>query len=991
MADVEANVQDEFFDSLLGDFLDESDQLLVQLNANLLDLDEWAGTLEEGEAARCDDDLMNEMFRAAHSIKGLSGMLGLDQINNMTHKIENIFDAARKDQLTLNCDTVELVFQSVDRLGALIEALKDPDADEVDCEGIFADIQKLLQEAGVEKTQATQADAERALALALEEAASSPPELSESPPSPEPSVPAAATVDYMQGVVDEQSVPAKYLSIFIDETDLSLDSLTDELLALEADGGGAADDGLLVVSHRIKGSAASVGLNRPAKLAHYMEDILQELRENNAPLTAELTDVMLKCTDALRTYVEGLKVNNPQSSQFGALIGELVEAQGRARQSNSVAAEPEATSASPQADQPAIPIDETISSVDRTDEGLADELLRQIAASAPQGIAAFTGVVYFDPELDLVGLKARLAFEKLSALGKVFYCDPPLEELDDLEQLKGLTFALSSEQSSERICSHLRFAGVQRLQLDPLPEELLQSAREETKQPQSTPAAVSQPPPKVSPAAAKKPAPAAAEAQSKSRAAEPSGKPAETLRVDIDRLDELMNLAGQLVINKARFSQIGEKMRPLIANKQTAHLLANAISSLEKMANDDGQNQRSPEANMEIIRSHARRILADLENVNRDVRRFVDARGSVSELYEAIHQLDRVTDGIQKSVMDTRMVPVGPLFTRFKRVIRDITRNSGKEMRLVIRGEKTELDKRMIDELGDPLIHMVRNSADHGIESPEERERAGKPRQGTVTLDAFHRGNSIVIQVSDDGKGLDLDKIREKALERGIVSKADLDQMTPDQMYQLIWEPGFSTAEKVTEISGRGMGMDIVRSKIEAINGTVELDSTPGKGSVFSIKLPLTLAILPSLMAEIDGDVIAIPVESVVEIVSVGSDATSTVHGQRTATVRGRVVSVVQLRDLFVWNSPARDCDRSSEGDDTTLVIIGSDGEELGLVVDRLLGEEDIVIKSMAENYRNVRGVAGASILGDGRVSLILDIATLIEMSAKLDTSAVTV
>jgi two-component system chemotaxis sensor kinase CheA len=409
MSDVEANVQDEFFDSLLGDFLDESDQLLVQLNANLLDLDEWAQTLEEGETARCDDDLMNEMFRAAHSIKGLSGMLGLDQINNMTHKIENVFDAARKDELTLNCDAVELVFQSVDRLGALIEALKDPDAEEVDCEGIFADIQKLLQEAGVEKKQTTQADAERAFALEFEAAAGpseTPEEVLEETmneaPAPE-QIEAAeetmATVDHMEGVVDEQAVPAKYLSIFIDETDLSLDSLTEKLLSLEADGGGAADEGLLVVSHRIKGSAASVGLNRPAKLAHFMEDILQDLRENNAPLTAEMTDVMLKCTDALRVYVEGLKANDPQSSDFGTLIGELIEAQETANNTDPVNATSETVSVAAESDLATTPAEPASGSSE-----FGDELLRKIAASAPEGIAVFTGVVYFESDLALVGL-----------------------------------------------------------------------------------------------------------------------------------------------------------------------------------------------------------------------------------------------------------------------------------------------------------------------------------------------------------------------------------------------------------------------------------------------------------------------------------------------------------------------------------------------------------------------------------------------------------
>lgn len=334
--------------------------------------------------------------------------------------------------------------------------------------------------------------------------------------------------------------------------------------------------------------------------------------------------------------------------------------------------------------------------------------------------------------------------------------------------------------------------------------------------------------------------------------------------------------------------------------------------------------------------------------------------------------------------MDTRMVPVGPLFNRFKRVIRDITRGNGKDIRLIIRGEKTELDKRMIDELGDPLIHMVRNSADHGVEPPEVREAAGKPRQGEVTLDAFHRGNSIVIQVIDDGKGLAPEVIRNKAIEKGIVSEADAEKLTTHQTYQLIWEPGFSTAEKVTEISGRGMGMDIVRSKIEELSGQVELDSTPGVGTTFTIKLPLTLAILPSLMAKIDHDVFALPIESVVEIMSVPASDFSTVHGLRTANVRGRVISVVGLNDVFSWNREPNCRENTvAKTSDETLVILSSEGSELGLCVDELLGEEDVVIKSMAENYRNVEGIAGASILGDGSVALILDIGTLIQMASR--------
>jgi len=356
-------------------------------------------------------------------------------------------------------------------------------------------------------------------------------------------------------------------------------------------------------------------------------------------------------------------------------------------------------------------------------------------------------------------------------------------------------------------------------------------------------------------------------------------------------------------------------------------------------------------------------------------------RGSVADLFEAVHHLDRVTDGIHRGVMDTRMVPIGPLFSRFKRVVRDITRSNGKLIRLVIQGEKTELDKRMIDELGDPLIHMVRNSADHGIELPEERRAAGKPPEGTITLDAFHRGNCIVIQVSDDGKGLDAGRILKKAVERGLVNPDDAERLTPPQIFNLVWEPGLSTAEKVTEVSGRGMGMDIVKSKIDELSGTIELDSAPGRGTTITVKLPLTLAILPSLMVDVDGEVFAMPMESVVEIVSLSARDLTTVHGQWTARVRGRVISLVRLDELLAWHGGKRPGE-SREGEETTVVVVGERGCELGLAVTRVLGEQDVVIKSVAENYRNVAGIAGASILGDGRVSLILDVAALVDVAS---------
>ncbi len=421
----------------------------------------------------------------------------------------------------------------------------------------------------------------------------------------------------------------------------------------------------------------------------------------------------------------------------------------------------------------------------------------------------------------------------------------------------------------------------------------------------------------VEPLAASAP-PADAAAAPRGKTLEPGVKPAETVRVDIGRLDQLMDLAGQLVIGKARVTQIAERLKKVVANGASARTLSAVTAELEKMAEGaaaaaGGVTLR---AEMEDLRTTARQLHKDLDGVHRDLESLAQARTCVNDLFETVHLLDRVSDGIHQSVMDTRMLPVGPLFARFHRVIRDITRANGKDIRLVISGEKTELDKRMIDELADPMIHLIRNAADHGIESPEVRAAAGKPRQGTISLDACHRGSNIVIRVSDDGQGLNHERIRAKAVEKGLISAADAERMTPQQIYQLIWLPGLSTAEKLTEVSGRGVGMDIVRSTIDELNGTTEIESEPGRGTTLTIKLPLTLAILPSLMVEIGGDVFALPLESVVEIVDVRRRDMATVCGCPTVPIRDRVVSILTLGTIFQWRHRQReDGKRGSRND----------------------------------------------------------------------------
>jgi two-component system chemotaxis sensor kinase CheA len=1021
------DAQDELLDELLGDFLDESAQLMDRLNENLLRLDEWVRALDDSPA-HCDAELMNDMFRAAHSIKGLSAMLGLREINHLTHKIENIFDAARNGQLGFTPYSVELLFQAHDLLSQLIGQLTQTDAPPPESEPILDRIQELLDSTAASKAQVSQSDAEQVLAAiaagckprsgaprppaadaSSNQDASAPGAAPASQPQPDarpprPELAELGCPDYFAEVIDEGGVPSKYLAIFIDETELSLDTISETMLAIENGGRPAEVEKLLVVSHRIKGSAASVGLKRAAKLAHYMEDVLQNLRETGRGLAPRLVDALFSCVDALRRFVEGLKTGTPLTGDFNRLVHELLTAHRDANALAEPAAEPETQSACAEGPDTAQP-------------ALSAELIEKLTEQLP-GWDGVAGTIRFQPGLALVGLKAELALERLRQCGQLFFCDPPAESCADRDDLTTLVFGLAGNIRPDDLRAQLRVRGIASLALVPLKRPAdapLAQARKPCAAGPSAPAtgltagvpgntttqtnnlgsagggesipknqeAFKDPP--SSKAADTKPG-GGKPADTKPADTKPNeSKPTETLRVDIERLDQLMNLAGQLVINKARLAQIGAGLRQVTSTKQLNQALNSTLEGLKRItdAAESAHRTKDAAAELQSIAGHARRMQAALELFATEVQQLSKMRAYVHGLGEAVHQLDRVTDGMQKSVMDTRMVPIGPLFHRFRRVVRDITQSRGKEIKLEIKGEKTELDKRMIDELGDPLIHMVRNSADHGIESPEERLAAGKPRQGTITLDAFHRGNSILIQVSDDGRGLNLDKIRRKALDKGLVSLADLDRMSPQQLYQLIWEPGFSTAELVTEISGRGMGMDIVRSKIEELSGTVELESAPGIGTTFTIKLPLTLAILPSLLAEIGGEVYALPVESVIEIVRVPPDQQFAVHGQRTALVRDRIISVVELSEVVHWSTPAAP-GSSSPGTEITLVVIGEDRHEIGLVVDRLLGEEDVVIKSIADNYRHVAGIAGASILGDGRVSLILDVGALVDMSSRM-------
>lgn len=412
-------------------------------------------------------------------------------------------------------------------------------------------------------------------------------------------------------------------------------------------------------------------------------------------------------------------------------------------------------------------------------------------------------------------------------------------------------------------------------------------------------------------------APQAAPKQEAAKPTHQATQVEQTIRVDVSRLDSLVNLVGELVLSRNMLSQIAGELENKFENEYLVEQLLVATNSI-------GMN----------------------------------------------------TTELQLAIMKTRMIAIGKVFNKFPRVVRDIARDTGKEIELIISGEETELDKQVIESIGDPLLHMIRNSCDHGVETPEVRLAKGKPRMGTVNLSAYHEGNHVVIEIKDDGAGMDPDKLKRKAIEKGVITVDEANSMDDKQAFSLIFKPGFSTAEKITNISGRGVGMDVVRTNIEKLNGIITIDSKINEGSTFYLKLPLTLAIIQALLVEVAGETFAIPLASVVETVRITNEEIHSFEGREVLKLRDRVLSLIRLDEAFALDE--------LEQDEIYVVVVALAEKQLGFIVDKLIGQEEIVIKSLGDYLGGNPGIAGATITGDGRVRLILDVAGVIEVAQNM-------
>lgn len=744
-----------------------------------------------------------------------------------------------------------------------------------------------------------------------------------------------------------------YLRLYLDETGEQLDGLVETLLALESDPSHAPllDEAFRLL-HSIKGSSALLGLDRITALTHHLESHFVQVRSGRRPLDAETMAIVLRCIDFLRASNERLRRGEPLES-----AGDLLGAVQR------LAGPPASVSAAPSsapAVQPAAAPEPAPASAAHLSPGRSGPS----ASSRPDGVRQWRIALRFVPGLAMVDLKAQLVVARLAAIGEVLAVMPPCDSLpgdaDPVAVLIDLVTAVTQAEIEraadadgvDHLAVSLEDGGseedlAERDVAEPLVEEV-----PEAEAVVAGTAGLTRAPVRRADSAASAPA------------------LTETLRIDVERLDVLLNQAGELIVNRARIAELLATLRPLYRKSGHASRSALVADALAGIVHALEQGDDVDRASLAVD------INEQVAVLRQQTLAWSEARKTFSDLSAAVDQLTRVSKSLQHGVLNTRMVPVGPLFSRFKRSVRDIAAELGKQVTLELVGEKTELDKRMIDELGDPLNHLIRNSIDHGIESAATRVARGKPETATVRLSAAHRASNVIIAVSDDGGGIDVERVRQTAVDRGLVTQAVAAGLDETEVIDLIWEPGFSTKDAVSDISGRGVGMDIVRTKVKQLNGSIEVASNPGIGTTFSIRLPLTLTITRCMLFKVPYAVFAAPIENVREIVRLADHRCIDVQGRRLCDIRGEFLPLVGIEDLFAWHG-----DRPPADGGENVVILQSQSRSMGLRVDMLLGGHDIVVKPLDENYEHIRGLGGASILGDGSVCLLLDVATCVDIA----------
>ncbi|WRG43762.1 chemotaxis histidine kinase/response regulator CheAY2 [Helicobacter pylori] len=617
------------------------------------------------------------------------------------------------------------------------------------------------------------------------------------------------------------------------------------------------------VAHTIKGSSSFLNLNILTHLTHNMEDVLNRARKGEIKITPDIMDVVLRSIDLMKTLL--VTIRDTGSDTNNGKENEIEEVVKKLQ---------------------AITSQNLEGAKERTKEALEKEVKEEIKEKAKENQTETKAPTTENPT-----------------------SDNPLADEPDLDYTN--MSAEEVEAEIERLLNKRQEADKERR------AQKKQEAKQEVAPAKETPKT-------EAPKAPKTETKAKAKADTEENKA-PSIGVEQTVRVDVRRLDHLMNLIGELVLGKNR-----------------------------------------------LIRIYG------------DVEERYDGEKFLEELNQVVSSISAVTTDLQLAVMKTRMQPVGKVFNKFPRMVRDLSRELGKSIELIIEGEETELDKSIVEEIGDPLIHIIRNSCDHGIEPLEERRRLNKPETGKVQLSAYNEGNHIVIKISDDGKGLDPVMLKEKAIEKGVISERDAEGMSDREAFNLIFKPGFSTAKVVSNVSGRGVGMDVVKTNIEKLNGIIEIDSEVGVGTTQKLKIPLTLAIIQALLVGVQEEYYAIPLSSVLETVRISQDEIYTVDGKSVLRLRDEVLSLVRLSDIFKVDAILE------SNSDVYVVIIGLADQKIGVIVDYLIGQEEVVIKSLGYYLKNTRGIAGATVRGDGKITLIVDVGAMMDMAKSIKVNITT-
>ena len=695
---------------------------------------------------------------------------------------------------------------------------------------------------------------------------------------------------------------SQYLEIFIDESEEHLQTLSDCIMVLEKEPDNKDTiNEVFRAAHSLKGMAGTMGFKRMQHLTHDMENVFQEVRSDHIKVTSGMIDLLFKCLDALEGYVDNIKSTSDEGTEDNEVIIKelndfIAKTEGAEETGNTETSE--AKEAAPESTQEEKAGQEKIE--------LTNDEKKAIREAESNGQHIYVMTVHIQKDCLLKAARAFLVFKAVEDFGQILVYRPSSQDIEDEKFEFEFSFFLASEESEDNIVavakavSEIEKVDAEEIHLDEYVKEA--EAQEEQQAKEAT--AEQKEAPAEAPKAAEKKAPAA-NAKKQTNAKPVTGR---TVRVDIEKLDALMNQVSELIIAK------------------------NSLVSISSNESGEYQNQ---------------------------------------SFHEQIEYLERITTNLHESVMKVRMVPIESVVNKFPRMIRDLSRKLGKKMELYMTGEDTELDRTVVDQIGDPLQHLLRNSADHGLEDNATRVERGKPEVGSIFLKAFQEGNNVIIEVGDDGNGIDVAAVRDKAVERGVITAEQAENMSQKEIINILFLPSFSMAKKITDISGRGVGLDVVKSNIEALGGDVEVRTQLGEGTTFIVRLPLTLAIIQALMVEIRDEKYAIALGSISNIESIPVNEIKYVQAQEVIHLRGAVIPLIRLDQVLDME------EKQEEPENLTVVIVKKGDSLAGLVVDNLIGQQEIVIKSLGKYINNNKIISGATILGDGEVALILDVNTL--------------